>query len=581
MSANKRKYCTPPVEITPRIIGFEKIYPQQSRSAQRALAVLLDNERSNALNRRSPIILMEPQCGKTGAIIALIFDFIKDCVVRSRTFQVVVFCGLSRLDLAQQTRERLTEAIDGAVRSGARLHVVAMNSGLSLFPNQYQREGILITHNTTKLQALDLHAPVDVRLWVGDEVHLGNVKNGMVDTMLRNHGVRLCEQIHAWDRGRTVNHFVGVSATPSAHLIKSDLVQLDGTALFHPIYEPPPSSYNGIDTMLENERMRQTATPFSSDGVETAFLTRVMQDFLEACRKQTPGYLVARATGRMHARFMAWLRRNGARTECREFDAEKKNLDELNRCLSIRPAEPTVVLIRGSMRAGITVGQNHFIRGWIETGSATSDSQVQAGVGRACGYGRSNDTYPIYCDLQHVRNWSKAYRELRCSNGSISIPSGIKNKPLSLNKDHGYVPTALTYGEAQQQWVTPISSEAARYHIAKVSTNVREDIARMFLHGRRISPSVVGVYIDGPTTKEAVKEYLKLGSSNGNGRRKVDPDVAWGWWKRNQKSYEELIKRFPEALGTVFRHVSNNSETIQLGPSRDDLQKKGSALKED
>lgn len=206
--------------LTERMQGHEPIYPLQQILARRAMQMLLDNEKPTTKHKRSPLVILPPQGGKTGVILEIIYLFILDCIARGRTFQVIAFCGLPDLELTEQTRNRITASVDGVKQIGALLHAFASQTKLTRYPARLQKEGVLIAHNSTKLQRLDLNVPVDVRLFIGDEAHLGNVKGGNIDTMLRNHGVRICEQIHTWDR-KTTNHYVAVSATPSAHLLKS------------------------------------------------------------------------------------------------------------------------------------------------------------------------------------------------------------------------------------------------------------------------------------------------------------------------------------------------------------------------
>lgn len=559
-------------------IGNETIYPLQQKVADDVLAILWSNEKKCTLNKRSAVLAMQPQSGKTGVIIALVDGFIKDCVARKRTFQIIVVCGLPHLDLTDQTRSRLTARVNGSERVGAMLHVFAGQSNLQTYPiDEYTQSGIIISHNNSTLRKMDLNMEVDVRLWVADEVHLGNVRSGNIDIMLQKHGVRICEQIHTWGNSKTVNHFVGVSATPTAHMLKSDNISLDGEALFHWIYEAPPANYNSLVMMRTAGRLKQTKPLFHEDSTPTDFFNEVLTNFKKQCRNHGPGYLVIRATGAKHTQLINHINRRGRNIECLQFDAKEGNIDELNLSLSLKPKEPTYVVIRGSMRAGITLPLNHCIRGWVETESTTSDAQAQAGVGRACGYGRTQDTYFIYCDLVHVDAWIEAYAKLD-KGGVPAIPSGVQNKEMSTHKRYG-VKEILPYDDAWKKYVGPRVKSGYRTQISKTSGNILNDVAGFFLEGRRDSGSTIGIHVDGPTSDIAVQNFIKKRVGRGSHKSTTAADV-WAWQKVHHESYKKLIEAYPHAKGLALI-FDEGIKVTRSGQSRNALQRKTSALMSD
>ena len=575
-------------EGTHRCIGHERVYTLQDLVANEALERLLLNELCGTVNRRSPIVILQPQAGKTGVIESFIERFIDDCVARGRTFQIVVLCGLPHLVLTEQTRDRLTESvIDGATPIGARLHVKAMNTNLTRYPGSLQREGLLIYHNSSPLRRLNLDTKVDVRLWIGDEVHMGNVKNGNIDLLLQHHGVHICEQIHRWDHSKTTNHFLGVSATPSAHLIKSDNIELQGDALFHCIYKCPPAEYNSLSKMKKNGRLRATE-PLFRDKASTdpsAFFDQVLSDFRKACRTQGAGHLVVRATGQKHDQLIKYVNRDGGKIEFCEFDTENNNIGELNSYLSVKPSEPTIVVIRGSMRAGITIGLKHYIRGWVETESTNSDAPTQSGAGRACGYGRNSDTYPIYCDLARVDHWIRAYEDLDGKHVR-RVPRGVQNSGTTERKYYG-IREILPYKEAVATYVEPnksrykeTRSSKYRTQISATSGNVFNDVAGWLLEGRRDSGSTLGIYVDGPLTRAATEKYIKDHDGSGQGLRKKfhAAEEVWGWYRRNRESYKKLVKKFPEAVGKAII-FDQGSLKMDEKKDRDAYQKTQSATR--
>lgn len=268
-------------------IAFETLYPQQLQMADRVLRELEANSKPSTPHKRTPIVVLQPQQGKTGVCTGIIHKSIQECIRLRTTFQIVVLCGLPDLSLNELTKGRLTQGTgtDGKTRTGARLHAMALGaedcSGEPLA--QYgspklDEKGILVFHNSPKLKRLKL-CDVGFRLILCDEVHLGNGKSGNIDTFFRNHGIKISEQIHAWDNRKTKNHVVGVSATPYAHVVSSDLVPAEGPDLFRLIYDKPISTYNSMESMRKNGRLRPSESIFEKNGSPTSFLTKILNDF--------------------------------------------------------------------------------------------------------------------------------------------------------------------------------------------------------------------------------------------------------------------------------------------------------------
>lgn len=590
-------------------VGNEPIFEQQDSAAQEVMSILSANEKKTTPHKRSPIVAGQPQFGKTGIIIAILDNFIRDCEKKGRTFQIIVLTGLPHNDLTEQTRKRLRCSVNGRQRLGADLDVAVRATHLAMYPTAEQNfDGVLILNNTQMLKRLDLTCDVDVRLWVVDEIHLGNVKDGNFDSLWRAHGVKINEQIHTWDNDRTLNHFVGVSATPYAHMLKSDNMDsldtdsLDGDALFRWVYREPPATYNSMAKMLAKGRLIQTEELVLDNGEPSTFFERVLKRFHQDCKSQGPGYLVIRAVGGRHNQLVHFINRRGSTIECKQFDTHAKNLDELNNYLSMKPKTPGIVLIRGSMRAGITLSKDHFIRGWVETESVSSDTQAQAGVGRACGYGREKDVYPIYCDLSHVKACIEAYDALNKAVNAPCIPSGAQNR--GMKKDRVYQVKAVLpggeegYKKAWAKYVKPFTQYGSRKptksgeHVGKPPTksgyrkqisrttgNVFNDVSAFLMAGKRDSGSTEGYYVDGAPTKEAVHKFIRKHLGKGIHKNLTVAEV-WRWHKRNLASYNKLCETHPEWVGKIIiLDVSKTVQTVSKGQSRDGLQKAKSATK--
>jgi len=566
-------------------IDDELIYPLQKRLGLRAMTILARNTKRAALCKRTPIIALQMQQGKTGVMAVLIYLFISDCVRRKKTFQVVVLCGLSETSLREQSKDRLCGGVDHeGDPMGARLGDFAKSTKLAKYGNrEQQREGILVLNNTATLKNLRLSDNVDIRLILCDEVHIGNGKNGNIDTFLRNHGVKVSEQIHTWKDGGPINQLVGVSATPFAHHIFADGVGLKGEALFTaPLYEEPEANYNSLEKMYEKGRLRQSESLFDKKGNPTTFTLKVLADF-ETYRT---GYLVIRALGKTHRLLMEYLSLSG-RIQVKEFDSKMKNLNDLADFLSKPRQERIIVVIRGTMRAGMTIRTGKYIRAWVENPNSTNtDTAAQSAFGRACGYNKTGEVYPIYGDLAKAEEMIKYYQEVQRADRDLAIPSGIQSKSTHGKVVQRHPIVRIVSAEEGHMIQNALRSKGRRKgerdrnqaQLVCVSTNFKNNIAEFALQDRRDSGATIGVYVDKrpseATRKQAIIDAKKRHVYVGNERFYTRERLA-----ELQQSYDQLIRQRPDLEGMVGLYGDTPVEVV-MGRSNDRVsyQRSGSAL---
>jgi hypothetical protein len=572
-----------------RIIGHEKIYEPQTVLAEQVLDLLMGNQRPEVQNKRTPIIMMQPQCGKTGVIVATVESFIGLCRSMGWTFQIIIITGLSHTELTKQTRGRLFRTQHGMVSCGAGLDVLARSTGLAIYPEEYQHlneSGIMVTNNVPALRKMNLNmGGLDVRLVLIDEVHIGNGRDGNIDTFLRNHGIRVDEQPRHWDHSQTVNHLVGVSATPFAHVLMSEnLKGLEGPATCEVVYHEPPENYNSMKKMLANGRLRETGDLCHKNGKVTDFLKGVLAEFDEICDARGPGLLVIRAIGKKHPPVLDFIRRAG-NIECKQFDEQGQNLDQLNNFLGTKPEVRVIVLIRGSHRAGMTLPDENYIYGWVESTTVATDTQLQAGVGRACGYGgKETDTYPIYCNLDHVKKGVEFYDKAAAGTLPPS-PSGVKNKSVRYTEVHALkkvhpCPSDYVFDQIRESLKEAYPGLGRKnYQISTTAGTVYNDTAAFALSLKSDNSSTLAYRINGPTTKEATRKYIQKLIKEGKPKAEAER-IGWGCYAKNRKSYEKLLRVHPEWENTVIElDLTYKVKVPTADLNRNNLQKKSSATR--
>jgi hypothetical protein len=143
--------------------------------------------------------------------------------------------------------------------------------------------------------------------------------------------------------------------------------------------------------------------------------------FFNECSSHGDGYLIVRLSDPYLEAARQWCCNHGLdhevftcdEDEQRTSDNVKPLKDFLNRLREI-PERPTVLFISGHMRAGMTIPHDHKIRGVVETGGSSSyDALIQCWWGRATGYGRNIDVYPMWGHLAHVKEAVKFIQDMR------------------------------------------------------------------------------------------------------------------------------------------------------------------------
>jgi hypothetical protein len=469
--------------------------------------------------KRSPIIGMPPQSGKTALCAAMTYRFAESA--GNNIFEVIIISCISDCNLRDQTNDRMTFTCNntGDGREG-----YLLNGILLTMPNNRStaKDGFHCEHITGLNRIVP--AKVDRRLILLDEADMGANRDGNLDRFLLQFGIDLSKPISNWDQGSTRNYVMPVSATPFAYVALSENAYASDSQLFRMIYRAPTSDYNGLTHMLESGRLLQNFelilnpnhgfgdSSFTPEGEE------MISRFLRDCQKDGPGYLVIRSPGSTNSRNIldSILQQRNHLFDIKHYDDDNKNITKMANHLIIRPDRPTVFLIKNAWRAGMTIKPGSHIRGWYEPSIKNSNRQgadtvVQSGAGRACGYGKKEDVYPIYTNLEKVCEY--IYYLPQTTNGPVaSIPNGRGNGSHQSSVQE----RICTFGAIMSPEEGAIeidrrkdSTKNVRHHIARTSrTTFYGKYLSDILANKKagISPNTLAIHFDGPNPEGGIEE---------------------------------------------------------------------------
>lgn len=370
-------------------IGTEAIHAEQCQAGEIILSLLTLEEDT------VPILVAQPQQGKTGAAIYVIDRFIKTAKLENETFRVIYLTNMSDNDLRNQVKERMERAwLDDDVE-------------------------VLHLRDLEDIEVED----VDRTLIVTDECHYAIDKDCRFHRFLKDHGIEYGMPRSTW-RDRSV-FLLPISATPFAHVV---LTQMEEDA-FSIVPLPLNEGYYSLKDAWEDGRLIQSEHLINGKSRPTRFLADIISDFNSTCAERGAGYLVIRLMGdSKQDALRQFINMNHPQIRIRGYSTTGKDEDipRLDTTLSIEPERPTVVLIKGCARAGKTLTTTKHIHGWYESPTSKSDAMLQSL--RPLGYGKHEDTFPIYCNTAEVEESIRFYEDLYEGKFDSMIPSGIRNK---------------------------------------------------------------------------------------------------------------------------------------------------------
>jgi hypothetical protein len=474
-----------------------------------------------------PLLIAEPQSGKTGVCVCVFDEFIKEYQPKIRKdnpnakFQRILLCNISDNELTSQTKERL------------------MKAGLEDQVEVYHHR------NLDKIPVI----PDAYRLFVIDEAHVALGKDRPFHNKLKEFGIDYGSPIKDWE---DKNNFVlSVSATPFAHLIK---VVENGS--FEPVVLKNGKGYYSLEEMNTKRRIKPNSEILDKKGRPTVFFLNLMEDFLSNCGKEG-GHFVLRMRGydKQIPDIANYISEKYPNVTVTVFHSKNKNLDKLSSRLCERYPKPHVNIISGSLRAGKTLETTKYIKMWVETTKKPNADSLLQSICRNCGYEMDDDgnnrkfedSFPVYCNMKEIdiaMSFYEYFREFPNSSSNVETPSGI----MSLGAKEKIISVANAYIEDSEDGLRNILKENGilgkdeKITVSKCSLNNKNNIADLVL------ANLTGQAKNRNETDQAKRVYY-IDSENEN----------------FQKSFKKLVSYRPDVIGKYVAFNFSESKVIDKG----------------
>lgn len=381
---------------------------------------------------RYAILIAQCQAGKTGAFQELI----RLMLLNGDVSRVYILCGSNETTLRDQAEKDTETANPEAYASGA-IKVI--------FRQKFQSSAMNIQN----------------ALIIVDESHLDQGKDQQLDKFLGRHGLSMNGNPRPLQENDT--YIVSVDATPYSEISE---LQYKRSYEKHVEQLEAGANYIGLSDYLYGSMMRPTYD-----------ITENSAEFLAMIRSADKKYGLMRLASSKHATkqelaAVALYHQAGGkvhhytseRTTIAITSAEKEK-EKLSHCLEDAPTVPTLVIIRGRLRAGKVVPKIHISFVWEGAAKSNTDSLVQGLPGRVCGY---KDAFGPTKPIIFVPGASlKTYKNKVIQ--SSEIQRAIAGHPLMLplvgtNLKKGHVANKAANGKTQcpplrLEWPSAASDE--------------------------------------------------------------------------------------------------------------------------
>jgi len=579
-------------------VGKLKIYSNQIDSA---------DEIMNIFRQKGgpPLLVSQPQQGKTGVCIKVIHDFRNWCKTNDFTYEIIFLCNLSDNHLKGQTKARFFDAfIAQDYNQDCSDDADEIKSIFFDAMSMKSLPDVRVIHHA-ELNKTEIRN-VDYRLLIIDECHVAleksDVKSKPFYDFLNKLGIDYGKPIADW--GNKNNFVLSVSATPFAHVVAN---HIDNSA-FKPVRLEMSDVYYSLQRMNADDRIKKSSKLINknNNSVTPFFIDRV-NDFIGYCKTDGNGHMVVRCSGKLNVATIKTYIENEFINEIdfQIYDCDLNNVEKISDALGEMPIKPTINLIKGSMRAGKTLKTTKFIRIWIETASSNGDAMIQA-VGRSLGnpdpsvfadyetvqrfinkseenkqfvenlgldlstdlklqkmpnHCKFFDTYPIYCNTSHLDSAIEFYDDYEvCPQGNWSL----RYKPFN---DYDYEEIIFDMNDyvdynQMKEYANKILNE-------KAIKGKQWEVARKNSINRK-SQNVIGEFLNGAFARDMGKKSkgkdiisVPLWGLNGLPEGKKDDADFVAAWEKLKQDRPDLVGKWVLQIPKNYKRNDKAEELIR------------------
>jgi hypothetical protein len=382
-------------------------FPEQVRAANNILSVF------SAATFRYAMLIAVCQAGKTGAFQELIRLMLDTGVVNS----VYILCGSNETELRIQARAD-TEKANGAAYAAGAIKV--------LFRQDFKGSKMDITNS----------------LIVVDESHMDQAQQQELYRFLGQHGLTMDGNPKTLNEKNT--YILSVDATPY-----SELAALQHKESFpkHVEVLEPGVGYFGLSDYFYGDLIKPT---FDIVTTPLRFLSLVKDNKYGIMRLQN-----GKKASQQEAAAINIYKRKGGNIYYYTADktdiaitAAQKALLKVKVCLEDMPKVPSLVIIRGRLRAGKVVPKEHIGFVWEGAKTSKTDSLVQGLAGRMCGYDFGEDKPIIFLPPSSLkRHDDKVIKASEIERALMGFPVVLPQLGMNLKK--GHLANAAANGKTQ------------------------------------------------------------------------------------------------------------------------------------
>ena len=313
---------------------------------------------------RYAMLMARCQAGKTGAYQELIRIMLENGDIQ----RAYIVCGSSEILLREQAIED-TQKANGAAYKAGTIEV--------------------IFHNDFKTTEMDIANA----LIVVDESHMVQTQGQGLDLFLSRHGITMDGNPQTLNAQNA--YIVSVDATPYSEL--AALKHKEAPYEKHIEVLAPGHGYYGLEQYWGNGLIRETFY-IPQNSIKFTNIVKSVGNKWILMRLNTCKATLAiekKLKELCHKNSWNLLNYTSEEREVAITRKEQKNLGADTPCLEDVPEVPTIVILKGTLRAGKVVPKKHIGFVWEGAKNSKTDALVQGLPGRMCGYEFDGDFRPL------------------------------------------------------------------------------------------------------------------------------------------------------------------------------------------